>query len=75
MVVNDLTLSLILNYFNFNHDKKNKLFFKGFNSNLRSTFVYDILGLNWSDDCLFIYANVAQGLGVLSGLPVAGKLN
>lgn len=46
----------------------------GFNSNLRSTFIYDVLGLNWSDDCLFAYASFSQSLGVLIGLPFAGLI-
>lgn len=47
--------------------------FKGLNANLRSTFVYDALGLNWSDDGFFAYACISQALGVLIGLPLASK--
>lgn len=47
----------------------------GFNSNLRSTFIYDVLGLNWSDDCLFSYASITQGIAVLVGLPIAGFIH
>jgi hypothetical protein len=46
----------------------------GLNANLRTTVIYDILGLNWSDDCSFAYNSFAQGLGILGGLPIAGRL-
>ncbi len=49
------------------------LFFQGLNANLRSTFVYDVLGLNWSDDGFFAYACISQAFGILIGLPVAGN--
>ena len=41
---------------------------------MRSTVIYDMLGLNWSDDNLFCWISISQGLGVLLGVPLAGDL-
>ena len=46
--------------------------FSGFSLNLRSLFVYDMIGLEWSDDSLFFLIAISQSLGVCFGLPVAG---
>lgn len=43
----------------------------GLNASLRSTFVYDVLSLNWSDDGFFAYACISQAFGILVGLPTA----
>lgn len=47
--------------------------FIGFNFNLRTLFLYDIIGLEWSDDSLFFYGTFVQALGVFFGIPLAGK--
>lgn len=47
----------------------------GFNFNLRTLFLYDIIGLEWSDDGLFFYGTLVQALGIFFGLPLAGKYN
>ena len=46
----------------------------GFSLNLRTLFVYDIVGLEWSDDSLFSMMTVSQSLGASIGLPLASKL-
>jgi hypothetical protein len=45
----------------------------GFNLNLRSLLIYDVVGLEWSDDSLFFNVIMFQALGVLIGIPVSGK--
>ncbi|RNA15732.1 Monocarboxylate transporter 7, partial [Brachionus plicatilis] len=45
--------------------------FLGFNLNLRTLFLYDIVGLEWSDDSLFFYGTLVQALGLFFGVPLA----
>ena len=51
----------------------NKFLILGFNLNLRSLVVYDIAGLEWSDDSLFFYILLSQSIGAFIGIPIAGK--
>lgn len=46
----------------------------GFNANLRSLFIYDIIGLEWSDDSLFCCISLAQAIGASVGIPIAGLI-
>ena len=41
--------------------------------NLRSLVIYDIAGLEWSDDSLFFYILLSQSIGAFIGIPIAGK--
>lgn len=49
-------------------------FFKGFNLSLRSSFIYDVVGLECSDDSLFCILLIGPGLGLTTGVPLAGIL-
>ncbi|CAF0838666.1 unnamed protein product [Brachionus calyciflorus] len=46
----------------------------GFNLNLRALFLYDVIGLEWSDDSLFFYGIFSQAIGICAGVPLAGFL-
>ena len=46
----------------------------GFNLNLRSLLIYDIVGLEWSDDSLCFNVILFQSVGVFIGMPISGKL-
>jgi MFS family permease len=46
----------------------------GFHLGLRSMIIYDILGLEWSDDSLFSYIALSQSMGAFIGIPVAGLI-
>jgi hypothetical protein len=60
--------------YKFDSAYKTFLFKKGFALNLRTIFIYDIIGLEWSDDSLFFVMAVSQALGASFGLPIAGKI-
>jgi MFS family permease len=45
----------------------------GFNLNLRSLLIYDIIGLEWSDDSLCFNVILFQSVGVFIGIPISGK--
>jgi hypothetical protein len=44
---------------------------KGFNSSLRPIFIYDIVGMEWSDDSFFSFLLISQSIGVTSGLIIS----
>ena len=44
---------------------------KGFNLNLRTVMIYDMMALEWSDDSLFCFTLFSQAIGILIGLPIA----
>ena len=35
--------------------------------------IYDIVGLEWSDDSLFFFIVISQAVGAFIGIPVAGE--